>query len=50
MARMRPKLQYGEEIDSMSLDCMQLKLVVIPQKAQSQIRFKYNLNEDSEGE
>jgi hypothetical protein len=37
-------------MEKKSLDCMQLKLVVIPQKAQSQIRFKYNLNEDSEGE
>jgi hypothetical protein len=42
VARKRPKLQYGEEAHSMSLDCIQLQYFVNLQKAQSWTRFKHN--------
>jgi hypothetical protein len=44
VAKMRPKLQYGEEANSMSFDCMQLQFVFIPQKAPIWKRFKHNLD------
>jgi hypothetical protein len=47
LARMRPKLQCGEEADLMPLNCMQLQFVANPRKAQSRTRFQHNLSYDS---